>query len=109
MASETQLMKGIFEGCILCLIAQEPGHGYRVVERMRALGFTGVAEATIYPILTRLEKRGDLKHSKQKSPSGPPRKVYALTAAGKTALSQFGESWRNVSAIVSDVLQGGEE
>ena len=52
MADDTQLMKGILEGCFLALLRLEPSHGYRVVERLNAFGFDTV-EATVYPILNR--------------------------------------------------------
>lgn len=105
MASETQLMKGILEGCILSLIGKEPGHGYRVVERLRSAGFDDVAEATVYPILKRLEKKGELAFHKQPSDLGPPRKVYALTAQGKEALIAFERRWSATAEVVDALLK----
>ena len=105
MASETQLMKGILEGCILSLLGDEPGHGYRVVERLRGIGFDDVAEATVYPILKRLEKKDELAFEKQPSDVGPPRKVYALTADGRAALAAFAQRWASTAAIVDRVLK----
>ena len=105
MASETQLMKGILEGCILSAVSAEQSYGYKVVEAMRAYGFADVAEATVYPILNRLEKKGDLSFVKKPSRIGPPRKYYGLTAQGKRALEAFKHSWQNTSAIVDKVLK----
>lgn len=105
MAAESQLMKGILEGCVLALLAQQESYGYRVVERLRGFGFTDVAEATVYPILTRLEKKGQLSARRRASAIGPPRKYYALTAAGRDALAQFGQNFRQTAAVVVRVLE----
>ena len=104
MADDTQMMKGILEGCILALLKKEPGHGYRVVERLSAFGFDA-AEATVYPILSRLEKRGDLAYRKEPSSLGPPRKVYSLTDFGERSLAAFEASWAETSRIVGHVLE----
>ena len=108
MAAESQLMKGILEGCILALLSRAPSYGYHVVERMRVFGFLDVAEATVYPILTRLEKKGQLRAEKRPSAIGPPRKYYALTAAGEAALAQFESSWHDTVSIVARVLEEEE-
>ena len=105
MAAQAQLMKGILEGCVLSLLSRESSYGYHVVERMRTFGFLDVAEATVYPILTRLEKKGELRAEKRPSAIGPPRKYYALTAAGQAALAQFESSWYDTVSIVARVLQ----
>ena len=104
MADDTQLIKGILEGCILALLKKEPGHGYRIVERLSALGFD-TAEATVYPILNRLEKKGDLAFEKEPSSIGPPRKVYAVTRAGAQSLSAFEAIWDATSRIVDRLLK----
>jgi len=105
MAEQSQLMKGILEGCILSVLARGESYGYRVVERMRAYGFDDIAEATVYPILTRLEKKGALQSERRLSTKGPPRKYYALTDAGRDALARFEESWSETAAIVGRVLK----
>lgn len=105
MAADTQLMKGILEGCILSLLEKEKSYGYRVVERMREFGFSDVAKATIYPIFNRLEKKGDLNFEKRASKLGPPRKYDGLTAQGVAALKAFEESWNNTVKIVNNVLK----
>jgi len=104
MADDTQLMKGILEGCVLALLKRESSHGYRVVERLIALGLN-TSEATVYPILNRLEKKGDLSFEKEASNLGPPRKVYALTQQGEQALFAFEVVWAATSRIVDHVLK----
>ena len=105
MAQQTQLMKGILEGCILSVIGAEQSYGYKVVEAMRIFGFADIAEATVYPILNRLEKKGDLSFEKRPSLIGPPRKYYGLTQQGSEALAAFKKSWQNTGKIVQRVLE----
>lgn len=104
MADDTQMMKGILEGCILALLKKEAAHGYRVVERLSAWGFD-TTEATVYPILNRLEKKGDLAFTKEPSSIGPPRKVYALTSRGERSLREFEANWTATSRIVGRLLK----
>jgi PadR family transcriptional regulator PadR len=104
MADDTQMMKGILEGCVLTLLKAEPLYGYIVVERLKSYGFDA-AEATVYPILIRLEKKGELKYEKRPSNLGPPRKYYELTDKGINALSGFLHSWRATSSLVNNLLK----
>lgn len=104
MADDTQLMKGILEGCILALLKKEAAHGYRIVERLNGFGFD-TAEATVYPILNRLEKKGDLAYTREPSSLGPPRKVFTLTRAGEQSLCVFAAVWDTTSHIVDHLLK----
>ena len=47
MNDETQLIKGILEGCVLELLSREATYGYRVVERLTQAGLE-TNEATVY-------------------------------------------------------------
>ena len=50
---DSQLMKGILEGCVLGLIARGETNGYEILEQLELCGFSGVGEGTLYPVLTR--------------------------------------------------------
>ncbi|MEG0520818.1 MAG: PadR family transcriptional regulator, partial [Erysipelotrichaceae bacterium] len=52
----SQMLKGILEGCILSIIAQEETYGYEISEKLKAIGFGEISEGTIYPMLLRLTK-----------------------------------------------------
>ena len=104
MASDTQMIKGILEGCVLAVLRKEASYGYRVVELLRELGFADISEATVYPLLSRLEKKGDVSFEKKSSKLGPPRKYYSLTGQGQGALESFIQSWEKTSGIVGSVL-----
>lgn len=105
MAEEAQLLKGILEGCVLGLLSREATYGYRVVEMLRDKGFAGIQEATVYPLLTRLNKKGTLAYVREPSEIGPPRKVYSLTAEGKRELAHFQKSWFAIRENVDQIMK----
>ncbi len=105
MPEDTQLLKGILEGCVLSIVSSEENHGYRIVELLQSAGFSDVHEATVYPILTRLEKRGSLAYRREPSQLGPPRKVYWLTALGRADLSEFISQWNSVKRHVEGLIE----
>ncbi|MDD5017526.1 MAG: helix-turn-helix transcriptional regulator [Eubacteriales bacterium] len=76
-----------------------------MIERLKTFGFSDVAEATVYPILTRLENKGELRFEKKASRLGPPRKYYELTQKRKQAFSQFEQNWGLTQRIVGKVLE----
>ncbi len=104
MANDTQMVKGILEGCILKIISKEELYGYKTVERLNEIGFD-VNEATVYPILTRLENKGHLKVEKRPSPLGPMRKYYFVTPDGQTNLHEFQETWQRMMKMVNEVME----
>jgi len=104
MADHTQLIRGILEGCILSLLSEEESYGYRVIERLREMAFEDIQESTVYPILTRLEKRGLLKGVRKPSRLGPPRKYYRLTKAGADELEAFAALWSRLKDDVDMIL-----
>ena len=104
MSRETQIVKGILEGCILKIVEKDEVYGYKAVETLNEYGFE-VNEATVYPILTRLQKKGLLSVEKKPSPYGPARKYYYLTKLGKESLNEFKESWKKMKRIVKKVME----
>ena len=104
MNDDTQLLKGILEGCILELLLKEPAYGYRVVELLTNIGID-TNEATVYPILIRLQKQGALSIEKRPSPFGPDRKYYSLTSDGIAALERFRVSWKKICLSVEQVQE----
>jgi PadR family transcriptional regulator, regulatory protein PadR len=105
MGRDTQLLKGILEGCVLKMLSRNSEHGYQVISRLRKIGFEDVQEATVYPLLTRLELKGLLSYEKVSSDLGPPRKVYSVTREGEAAAADFADDWRSIRNTVDRVLK----
>lgn len=60
----------------------------------------------MYPLLSRLRREGLVSTAWRDSPSGPPRKYYALTGPGRRALGAFCEEWRRFRASVDALIEG---
>lgn len=103
---DTQLMKGILEGCVLSIIARGETYGYEILAELEKYGFQELGEGTLYPILTRLDKNGSISCRKAKSPLGPVRKYYSVTEAGRERLAMFLENYRKVTKSAEAVLFG---
>lgn len=110
---DTQLMKGILEGCVLAIISEGETYGYEILQKLSEVGFDQLQEGTMYPVLTRLEKKGYISCRKAKSPLGPIRKYFSLTDAGTEYLEGFRECYQRVTACADRVLhlenRGGNE
>jgi DNA-binding PadR family transcriptional regulator len=72
---------------ILLLLAEEPRHGYRLVDAMLLLGFGPVDRPSVYRALNDLEQDGLLSSWSAKPTAGSTRHVYALTPHGREVLA----------------------
>jgi DNA-binding PadR family transcriptional regulator len=101
------MLKGTLEGCVLEIIGRDETYGYDITRRLNDLGFTDVVEGTVYTILLRLEKNGLVQVTKRPSGMGPPRKFYALNAAGRAELARFWAKWDYLSSRIDKLKEGG--
>lgn len=101
---DTQLLKGILEGCILSIISQGETYGYEILSKLNAYGFDNLIEATLYPILTRLEKKKMISCRLGKSPLGPSRKYFSITPEGQEYLEEFKQNYSSVIGIANQIL-----
>lgn len=103
---DTQFIKGILSMLLLGLLADKEDYGYSTVVRLQELGFNDLKEGTVYPALTRLEKKGLLQSRLVPSESGPARKYYRPTSSGLSELKDQRRSWsdlvHHVNAALSD-------
>jgi len=89
----TQLRKGLLDFCILNALKRGESYGYEIVQNLKAIEELSVSESTVYPILTRLRAEGLLKVRDVPSPSGPPRRYFSLTVAGKIRAAEMNAYW----------------
>ena len=54
---DSQLLKGILEACVLALVSKNETYGYDIMQNLSIHGFDHVKDGTLYPILSRLEKK----------------------------------------------------
>jgi len=102
---ETEVPKGQVGLLLLSVLATEPAHGYRVVERIRERsdGAFDLAEGTVYPSLYRLERQGHLA-SRWDDGEGRRRRVYRLTRSGRRELVRRRRSWNQIGVAMEAVL-----
>ena len=100
----TQLLRGVLDMCMLALLAKEPAHGYELVRRLNSAGFDTVGYGTVYPLLTRMRRLGLVADAPESSPTGPPRKVYGLTEAGRRTLGGWTTQWTEFTDMVNGTL-----
>lgn len=101
---DTQLMKGILEGCVLSVIARGETYGYEILSLLEKEGFTDLGEGTLYPVITRLDKNGYISCRRAKSPMGPIRKYYTITVEGRERLEQFKQQFTAVVQSANRLL-----
>ncbi|MBA5850249.1 PadR family transcriptional regulator [Clostridium sp. cel8] len=107
---QTQLLKGVLEGCVLLIISKNEVYGYELVQLLKEYGFKEIVAGTVYPLLQKLEKQGYLLSEMKSSKEGPDRKYYYTTQKGITRCKDFIEQWKELVSNVNNLisLQGGE-
>ncbi|MBN1461076.1 MAG: PadR family transcriptional regulator [Armatimonadetes bacterium] len=103
----TEMLKGTLEGIVLAILSVQPAYGYEITARLREMGFTDVAEGTVYALLIRIEQRGLVDVEKVPSEKGPPRKVYSLNAQGQEYLEEFWKMWSFLAERLEQLHEGG--
>ncbi|MCS7291815.1 MAG: PadR family transcriptional regulator [Gloeomargarita sp. SKYBB_i_bin120] len=96
----------MLELATLGLLRREPLHGYRLTKLLELLmgSCISVNYGAIYPLLRRLERRGDISSlSIQRGEAGPSRVIYQITPQGqerwlRLMLAEYRESWVNSRA-----------
>ena len=101
-AVDIQLKKGALELCVLALLSRHDSYAYEIASRLAEA--IGMGEGTIYPLMRRLQNDGLVDTYLLESPSGPPRKYYRLTDAGKTSLGSQRAAWASFSQAMHQIL-----
>ncbi|MNJ29214.1 Transcriptional regulator PadR-like family protein [compost metagenome] len=102
---DIQLKKGVLGLCVLALLARRDSYAYEIASRLSDA--IGMGEGTIYPLMRRMQTDGLVETYMVESSSGPSRKYYRLTAAGRRALDGQTNEWRAFARAV-EALIGGE-
>jgi PadR family transcriptional regulator, regulatory protein PadR len=87
------LRRGTLEFCVLALLSDRARYGVELVRELGTAEALTTSEGTLYPMLSRLRRSGWVTTDWRESPAGPPRRYYALTRDGRTALAHFRTEW----------------
>ncbi len=103
----SQLRRGVVEYCVLALLRDEERYGFELAQMLTDLGGLVTSEGTIYPLLARLRRDGEVETTWRESSSGPPRRYYRLTDAGRLALDEFTLEWKRFRDGVDQLISKG--
>jgi len=111
MASEqsdrVELLQGTLDLIVLrALSTMGAQHAYALAARLEQVAEHRLAlnQGTLYPALVRLEQKGWIKGTWQKTENNRDAKYYAITAAGRRALEKHTERWRRLASLVDRLL-----
>jgi PadR family transcriptional regulator, regulatory protein PadR len=99
-------LRGVLEVCVLHVIGRGPTYGYAIAQDLETMGLGTVKGGTLYPLLTRCEQAGLVEVEWRPGDSGPGRKYYRLTAAGRTERDRRATGWLAFSDRVRAAIVG---
>ena len=107
---QKELSAGTVSLALLAVLskAQEPMYGYLIAKQLERVG-EGVLsgkQSALYPVLRNLEGATLLESFVEPSMSGPPRRYYRITEAGRHTLREWVSAWRATRDSVDSVLLG---
>lgn len=92
----------LLPACLLLVLAEEPGHGYELTERLKHWGFQLSGPGPIYRELRLLEEGGLVRSMWSAPQSGPVPRVYELTREGRDALARTASELAEMSEMLDD-------
>jgi PadR family transcriptional regulator len=109
MAERVELLQGTLDLIVLrALSTMGPQHAYGLASRLEQVAEHPLMlnQGTLYPALVRLEQKGWIKGTWQRTESNREAKYYAITRAGTRALDKQAERWRRLAGLVDKLLLG---
>ncbi len=93
---------------VLDLLAEEPGHGYELRQRMadRSSHYFQPALGRLYPLLEDMERRNLVKGRWHLVGEARQRHVYTITTKGRRELAHRRDTWNQYVRHVQLVLSG---
>ena len=101
---QRDLVRGSLVLMVLSLLVEGARHGYAVQQGIRdACGHT-IQAGTLYPLLHQLESDGLLRATWDRS-TNRPRKIYAITAAGRRRLRSDAKDWSTLLQQLQQLIE----
>ena len=102
-AIEIQWKKGVLALCVLALLERGDSYAYEIASRMAEA--VDMGEGTVYPLMRRMQSDGLVETYMVESATGPSRKYYRLTDAGRTSLASQKTEWDAFVRAVNGILE----
>ena len=111
MSSERDQRVEVFQGTLDLIVLRAlstlgPQHAYGLAERLKQVAdhqFT-LNQGTLYVALTRLEQRGWIAGTWQRTESNREAKYYGITKSGTRALTHQVARWRRLTGFIDKLL-----
>ena len=107
MADKVELLQGTLDLIVLrALSTMGPQHAYGLAARLEQVAEHPLMlnQGTLYPALVRLEQKGWIRGTWQRSENNREAKYYAITKSGVRALEQQAGRWRRLASLVDKLL-----
>ncbi|HVA54844.1 MAG TPA: PadR family transcriptional regulator [Gammaproteobacteria bacterium] len=106
---QKELNAGIVALVLLATLADahEPQYGYQIAKQLERDNEenTVMKQGTLYPVLRSLSAAGLLDSYVEPSVSGPPRRYYTITTAGRMVLEQWKDAWVSTRVFVDTIMK----
>ena len=91
--------------------AEQAMYGYQIASLVGEdeQGEPLIKQGTLYPVLHSLEDNGLLNSEVEPSVTGPPRRYYKITQAGRDALIRWAKTWLRTRNFVDSMLAGAKD
>ena len=107
--SPARLPRAYLRVGLLIVLSDGPGHGYDLLEHVRELGINASDPGGLYRMLRSMEREGLLESWWEASDTGPARRTYSLTPAGRRALQNDAASLRTTISLLDDLASAAEQ
>ena len=98
-----QLGSALLDACVLAVLSDEDAYGYVLTQKVRQV--IDISEATLYPVLRRLQKEGALT-TYDVPFGGRNRRYYRITEQGREKYREYLAAWNDYKIRVDKVLGG---
>ena len=107
MSKPTDLVQGTLDLLILKVLLLESMHGWAIAHRLHQMSgdVLQVGQSALYPALHKLERNGWLKAEWKISETNRRAKYYALTRAGRKAVTEEAANWERLSKAITAVVR----
>jgi transcriptional regulator len=102
-----ELLQGTLDLIVLrALVTMGPQHAYGLAARLEQVADHPfpLNQGTLYVALVRLDQKGWIKGTWQRTESNREAKYYAITRSGRRALERQTERWRRLAGLVEKLL-----
>jgi PadR family transcriptional regulator PadR len=94
---QLQLRKGVLVYMVLSLLNRQELYGYALISSLSEKMSASMAEGTIYPLLNRMVRSGNISFEWRIMETGPARKYYQITDTGRELLAGMHLHWQDIN------------